>query len=59
LIPPIQLEIVFSQSSKADFAELLPGSRRLDGRRLVFQGENMPETFRALQAFLVLARATN
>ncbi|MEI6509826.1 MAG: M55 family metallopeptidase [bacterium] len=59
LTPPIQMEIVFSQSSKADFAELLPGSRRLDGRRLFFQGENMAETFRALQAFLVLARAAN
>ena len=59
LTPPIQLEVVFSQSSKADLAELLPGSVRLDGRRLLFRGENMPEIFRVLQAFLILARATN
>jgi D-amino peptidase len=57
LEPPIDLEVVMAHSGKADLAELLPGSRRLGGRTVAFRAEDMPLAFRALQAFLLLARA--
>lgn len=50
----VKLELV--SSNIADRAVLLPGARRLDGRRIAFACEDMLQAFLAFQAAIDLAR---
>ncbi|MGB9833535.1 MAG: M55 family metallopeptidase [bacterium] len=56
---PVTMEITFMQTAKADVAELLPGTERLDGRTLIYRGKDILEVYRALQALLFLARSVS
>lgn len=52
---PILLVIEFFTSEMADKAMLLPGSRRLDGRRIELVSANMPEAYKSFRAAVMLA----
>jgi D-amino peptidase len=54
LSTPIHVSIDFNSSDQADQASLLPGSKRLDGRRLTFTSENMLSAYLAFQAAVAL-----
>lgn len=53
--PPITLTVGFQQSVHAELAELIPGSRRLDGRTVEFTHEDMGTLYRAWRAMVGLA----
>lgn len=53
--PPYRFEIELAQTAMADVAELVPFSRRVDGRRLVYEDEDYIRGFRALRAMIALA----
>jgi len=55
---PITVRIVFQRAVHADQAELIPGSRRLDGRTVEWTGDDMPTVYRTAQAMLQLALVT-
>ena len=55
LSPPITLLIELVSSDMADRAALLPGVRRVKGRRIEFTAEDMPTAYRALQVIVTLA----
>lgn len=55
LAPPIRLVVAFRTSAHADVAELVPFSKRLDGRRLQFTADDYPTVYRALRAMVTLA----
>lgn len=52
--PPVDVEIEFHYPQMVDNACLLPGSRRLDGRRLAYTAADMAEAYRAFRAAVVL-----
>jgi D-amino peptidase len=52
--PPVQVTLDFFNSDQADQAALLPGSRRADGRRLIFTAEDMLAAYFAFQAAVAL-----
>lgn len=51
---PVQVTIDFNSSDQADQAALLPGSTRLDGRRLSFTADDMLKAYLAFQASIAL-----
>jgi D-amino peptidase len=51
---PVHVTIDFTSSEQADQAALLPGSKRLDGRRLSFTAEDMLAAYFSFQAALAL-----
>lgn len=51
---PVRIKIEFATSVMADFAQLLPGSKRLDGRTIEFTAENMQEGYLAFRAAINL-----
>nr|MBC7245154.1 M55 family metallopeptidase [Chloroflexota bacterium] len=53
--PPLTLTVSFQQSVHAEMAELIPGSRRLDGRTVEFIHDDMPTLYRAWRAMVGLA----
>ncbi|MDY7080507.1 MAG: M55 family metallopeptidase [Chloroflexota bacterium] len=53
--PPITLRVVFHRAAHVDMAELVPGSRRVDGRTVEWTGEDMPAVYRVFQAMTTLA----
>ena len=55
LATPIHVTIDFNTSEQADQAALLPGSKRLDGRRLTFSADDMLAAYFAFQAAVSLA----
>jgi D-amino peptidase len=55
--PPITLRIAFQRALEADMAELLPGSRRIDGRTVEWTGDDMPTVYRAFRTMVTLAWA--
>jgi D-amino peptidase len=57
LAAPITLRLVFHRALHADMAELVPGSRRVDGRTVEWTGEDMVTTYRTFQAMVSLAYA--
>lgn len=57
LTTPISVTIEFFTTIMADSAELLPGSKRLDGRRVEFVAKDMPEAYRAFRTMVSLAPA--
>jgi D-aminopeptidase len=46
---------VYIQTVHAEMAELVPGSRRLDGRSIEFTGPEMPLVYRAWCAMVDLS----
>jgi D-amino peptidase len=54
LTTPVHVTIDFNSSDQADQASLLPGSKRLDGRRLTFTSEDMLSAYLAFQAAVAL-----
>ena len=52
--PPLELEMVFASTAKADVAELLPGSVRSEARTLRFTGDDFLTVFKAFRAMLAL-----
>jgi D-amino peptidase len=55
---PITARIVFQRASYADMAALIPGSARVDGRTVMWTGNDMPtvyKTFRAMAALSAMA----
>jgi D-amino peptidase len=53
--PPITVRIAFQRATHVDMAELVPGSRRVDGRTLEWTGEDMPSVYKAFRAMVSLA----
>ena len=51
---PVHVTIDFNSSDQADQASVLPGSKRLDGRRLTFTAEDMLSAYFAFQAAVAL-----
>jgi D-aminopeptidase len=51
---PVQVTLDFFNSEQADQAALLPGSTRVDGRRLTFRADDMLAAYLAFQAALGL-----
>jgi len=52
---PARLEIELTDSEMADVAEICPGTKRLDARTIVVQGETVLEAFHAFQTIGLLA----
>ncbi len=51
---PVQVTIDFNSTEQADQAALLPGSKRENGRRLVFTAEDMLAAYYAFQAAVAM-----
>jgi D-amino peptidase len=51
---PVHVTIDFNSSDQADQASILPGSKRLDGRRLTFTSDDMLSAYFAFQAAVAL-----
>ena len=51
---PVQVTIDFNTSEQADQAAIFPGSRRMDGRRLIFTADDMLAAYLAFQAAVAL-----
>lgn len=51
---PVGVTIDFNSSDQADQASILPGSKRLDGRRLTFTSDDMLSAYFAFQAAVTL-----
>ncbi|MFZ2097255.1 MAG: M55 family metallopeptidase [Anaerolineales bacterium] len=51
---PVRITLDFISSDQADQAALLPGSKRVDGRRLTFTAEDMLAAYAAFQAAIAL-----
>ena len=51
---PVHVTIDFNTSDQADQAELFPGSRRLDGRRLTFTSDDMLTAYLAFQTAIAM-----
>jgi D-amino peptidase len=54
LTPPVHVIIDFNSSDQADQAAILPGSKRLDGRRLTFTSDDMLSAYFSFQAAVAL-----
>ena len=52
---PITLRVVFQRAQHADVAELVPGSRRVDGRTVEWTGDDMPAVYKVFRAMTTLA----
>jgi len=55
LQPPITLTVDFISSAHADMAELIPGSRRIEGRRVEYTHDDYLTVYKVLRAMLSLA----
>lgn len=55
LTPPITVEVAFIRSEMADAAAIMPGAQRLEGKRVQFVAQDMPEAYRAFRALVGLA----
>jgi D-amino peptidase len=56
LEPPVTLCLEFVNSGLADRAAILPGARRLEGRRIEVTVQDAPAAFRSFRALVELAR---
>ena len=52
--PPVQLEMVFASTAKADLAELMPNTTRSDARTIRFTGDDFLTVFKVFRAMLAL-----
>ncbi len=55
--PPITVQVAFMRATHADMAELIPNSRRVDGRTVEWTGDDMPAVYRVFRAMGSLAFA--
>lgn len=53
--PPITVRIAFQRALHADMAELIPDSRRVDGRTTEWTGDDMPTVYKVFRAMASLA----
>jgi D-amino peptidase len=53
--PPLTLTVDFTRTAHADMAELIPGSRRIGGRRLEYKTGDWVEMYRVWRAMVSLA----
>jgi D-amino peptidase len=53
---PFQVEVELVQSQMADRAALLPGARRMQGKRVQYQAEDMLQAYRAFRSMVALSR---
>ena len=53
---PVTVGLEFLYSEMADKALLLPGSRRIDGRKIEFSQPDMPAAYQSFRAVAALAR---
>jgi D-amino peptidase len=56
---PIKAEIDLASSLITDLVELVPGIRRIDGRKVVFQTKDTPEFYRILRLVCTLGGYAN
>ncbi len=54
VVTPVHVTLDFNSSDQADQAALLPGSKRVDGRRLTFTTEDMLSAYFAFQTAVAL-----
>ena len=47
---PVTVTIEFGNSYMGDFAELLPGAKRIDGRTIEITAKTMPEAYQKFRA---------
>ncbi len=52
---PIRLEVAFVHTGMIEMAELLPGAKRINGRKVSFFSDDYGEVFKALRAMITLA----
>ncbi len=52
--PPVKITLDFFNSDQADQAAILPGSTRVDGRRLTYTAEDMLKAYLAFQSMVAL-----
>jgi D-amino peptidase len=57
LPPPITVTIEFIRSEMVDGAALLPGARRLEGKRVEYTARDMVEAYRAFRSLVSLAQS--
>ncbi len=53
--PPINLKVAFINPGMAEIAELVPGSKRIDGRTLSFSSKDLIAAYKAFLAMIILA----
>ena len=53
--PPITVRLAFHRATHADMAELVPDSRRVDGRTVEWTGQDMPTVYKTFRAMTSLA----
>jgi len=56
--PPIKLEVTFINTGMTEMAELVPGTKRLDGKTVTFVSDDYVEAFKALRVMIALAGTT-
>jgi D-amino peptidase len=56
---PLDLEMVFTWTAKADMAALLPGSTRIDARTIRYQSDDFITVFKAFRAMLALGASVS
>jgi D-amino peptidase len=54
LSSPITLAVELATSKMADQAAILPGARRVEGRRIEFSADDMPTAYRALRTIVAM-----
>jgi D-amino peptidase len=55
---PVTIGLEFLYSEMADKASLMPGSRRVDGRKIEFDQPDIPAAYQAFRAAVTLAQRT-
>ncbi len=56
--PPITLKVVFINSGMAEIAELVPDSKRVDGRTVSYSSKDLLKVYKAFLAMVTLAGTT-
>ena len=56
--PPINLKVAFINPGMAEVAELIPSSKRIDGRTLSYTSKDLVEVYKAFLAMITLAGTT-
>jgi len=52
---PIKIDVTFIHTGMTEMAELIPGTRRVDGRTVSFVSDDYLQAFKALRAMITLA----
>jgi D-amino peptidase len=54
---PVEMEVTFTDTARADLAGLVPGTIRQDGRSVIYRTPGILEAFSVLQVYLLMARS--